>query len=409
MYNMRMKRIAVISYHTCPLSDEKDAEIGGMNTYVLELSKALAEKGYSIDIYTRCVDKNTCHQVQVQPNLRVLHIIVGEPVEIPKKQLFRHLPEFIRNTNKFIATEKLSYQLISAHYYLSGGVGLAIKKKLKIPLIVTFHTLGLMKNLVARDDDEREDLRRIKAELLLVKKADKVIATSDNDIEYLHTLYACPLDKVVLLSPGVNLRLFRPIDKSAAKKITRADINRKIILFVGRIAPLKGIDVLLYAIRILTQKHPNILLCLWIVGEWSKEFRRLQYIRKLLDISAYVKFVGQKQQTELPYYYNCAEVVVMPSYYESFGIVALEAMACGVPVIVSDVTGVSHLLDKEHNDLLISTASPISLAKKINNLLTNKTRHKMLSEKVYNRVQNLSWDNAADKFIQIWQALKVSS
>lgn len=397
-----LKKIAVISYHTCPLSDETEAEIGGMNIYVLELSKALAEKGCIIDIYTRCVNRNHCNTVEVSPSLRVIHIVAGKQVSIPKKQLLKYIPEFTGNLKKFMEKEKLSYGLISAHYYQSGLIGLALKKYLKVPLTITFHTLALMKNLVARSDSERENLRRIKAELMLVRKADKVIATSSNDIEYLHTLYACPLEKIILLSPGVNLKLFRPINKFLAKKTTQADLNHKIILFVGRIAPLKGIDVLLYAIRILTQKHPKIPLCLWIVGEWSQEFKRLQYIRKLLDISAYVKFVGQKKQAELPYYYNSAEMVVMPSYYESFGIVALEAMACGVPVIVSDVTGVSGLLDKEHNELLTSANNPIGLARKIGNLLVSKNRHQVMGEKVFKRVQNLGWDSVADKFVTIF-------
>lgn len=395
-----MKRIAVISYHTCPLSDETDAEIGGINTYVLELSKAMSQKGCIIDIYTRCIDQNHCNTVEVATNLRVIHIIAGKPTSIPKKQLLKFIPEFIRNMQKFIEKEQLSYNLISAHYYQSGLIGLALKRQLKIPLMITFHTLALMKNLVARDDDEREEGARIKTELLLTKKADKVMATSESDSEYLHTLYNCPLEKIALLSPGVNLKLFRPVSKSEAKEKTGADINHKIILFVGRITPLKGIDVLLYAIRILTQKHPKIPLCLWVVGEWSQEFKRLQYIRKLLGISAYVKFVGQKKQAELPYYYNCAEVVVMPSYYESFGIVALEAMACSVPVIVSDVTGVSGLLDKEHNELLTSANNPIGLARKIGNLLVNQNRRKVMSEKVFKRVQNLGWDSVADKFAQ---------
>ncbi|MCL4417287.1 MAG: glycosyltransferase, partial [Actinobacteria bacterium] len=177
-----MQRIAVISYHTCPLSDERNAEIGGMNTYVLELSKALAEQGYIIDIYTRCVDKNSPKIVEVSTNLRVIHLIAGDPIDIPKKELFKHIPEFKNNLYDFMGKEKISYDIISAHYFLSGLIGLKLKKKIKVPLVVTFHTLALMKNLVARNEDEKEDLQRIKSELLLTKQADKIIATSENDL-----------------------------------------------------------------------------------------------------------------------------------------------------------------------------------------------------------------------------------
>lgn len=395
-----MKKIAVISYHTCPLSCEKGAEIGGMNTYVLELNKALAAKGYVIDIFTRCFEKKSCNIIQVMPNLRVIHIKAGEAVQIRKKELPRHIPEFTDNLLKFIQAEKSAYSLISAHYFLSGQIGLSLKRKLKVPLFMTFHTLALMKNLVARSG-EKEELSRISAELKLVSHADKIIATSDNDIEYLHTLYGCPLRKIALLSPGVNLELFRPINKLTAKKMVKAGLKEKIILFVGRITPLKGIDVLLYALKIIVQKNPKLPISLWVVGERSNELRRLKSIGKLLGIENYVRFAGQKCRNELPYYYNMAEMVIIPSWYESFGLVALEAMACRVPVISSDVTGVSKLLDKEHNQLLISANNPIGLSRKISLLLTNKSKHKSLSSKVFKRVQNLSWSHVANNFTNI--------
>lgn len=393
---MSLRKIAVISYHTCPLSDEADAEIGGINTYVLELSKALAEKGFVIDIYTRLVDKKSPEVVYVSANLRVIHL----------PALSQHIPEFIKNLYKFIEKEKLSYTLISAHYYLSGLIGLEAKKKYKVPLIVTFHTLALMKNLVVRSEDERESPQRIKSEILLTKKADQIIATSRSDLEYIHVLYNCPLRKIAVLTPGVNLKLFRPIDKLKAKKIIKADLNHKLILFVGRIEALKGIDVLLYAIKILIQKNPKMLLCLWIVGGNNirstngqpKELKRLEEVRKLLKLKAYVRFVGKKTAKELPYYYNSAEMVILPSQYESFGMVAAEAFACGVPVIITDVTGMSDLLDQEHSFMLTSAGNPIRLARKIENLLTNKKEHKRLSKDVLKKVRGLSWENVADRF-----------
>lgn len=410
-----IKKIAVISYHTCPLSDEKDAEIGGMNTYVLELSKALAEKGYVIDIYTRCVDKNSPDVVQVTNSLRVIHLGAGKPMGLPKNQLLKYTDQFTENLQKFIKQEKLSYGLISAHYYLSGLIGLELKKKYRLPLYITFHTLALMKNLVARSEDEKADLPRIEAELKLTKYADKIIATGESDFEYIHTLYNCPLKKIALLSPGVNSHVFRPIDKTKAKSVTKADLNHKIILFVGRIEPLKGLDVLLYAIKIIVQRNPKLAFCLWIVGgtnkkeAWSEELIRLNELKILLGIHSYVKFVGQQDRDKLPYYYNSAEVVVMPSQYESFGMAALEAMACGVPVIITDVTGISNILGKKHHPLLTSAGNPILLAKKIKNLLTNQTEHQEMSEAVLKRVQNLGWENVADNFTQIINNLLITN
>ncbi len=403
-----MKHIAVISYHTCPLSDEKDAEIGGMNTYILGLSKALSEVGYAIDIYTRMVDKNSPEVADVNPNLRVIHIQAGQTIDIPTKGLSQYIPEFVENYNKFIAKEKLSYDLISCHYYLSGLIGLEIKKIYNTLLFITFHTLALMKNLVAKNEKDREDLFRIKAELLLVNKADKVIATSNNDREYLNALYDCDLHKIAVLTPGVDLKLFRPINKSLAKKKIQALIDCRLILFVGRIEPLKGIDVILYAVKILKHQSPSLKFCLWIVGgnniknknKWSAELKRLEQIRELLGLHSYVKFAGKKDRAQLPFYYNSAEVVLLPSQYESFGMSALEAMACGVSVITTDATGISEILVDEPNFEIISVSNPIMLAQKIGKLLTRP--QKKNDNEVIDKVRNLSGTNIDNKFDQIF-------
>lgn len=400
-------KIAAISYHTCPLSDEGDPEFGGLNTYVLELSKALAKMGIGIDIFTRCVDPTSEKIIQVLENLRVIHLKAGKEAKLAKNGLTQYIPEFLTNFYDF--ANEIKYDFVSSHYYLSGLVGLEIKNKLKIPLVVTFHTLALLKNLASRNENEEENVKRTQAELMLIQKTDKIIATSEADLEYIHTLYNCPREKISILIPGVDLNIFRPADKGLAKKKIGVDPNHKLILFVGRIDPLKGIDVLLYAIKIIIQKYPNLNVCLWIVGakniedrkKWSRELKRLKEIKRVLEITPQVMFVGKKSKEELPFYYNSAEVVIMPSQYESFGIAALEAMACGVPVITTDVAGISGLLDKEHSSLLTSANNPIMLSKKIKHLLTNDAEREKVSQLLLRQVQNLSWQAQAEKFIQI--------
>ncbi len=399
--------MAVILYHTCPLSDETDAEIGGANIYVLELSKELAKKGYKLDIFTRSQDPKSPRLVQVFPNLRVIHTPAGPESPLSKKDIVQYIPEFLNNFYTFMQEQKTDYDIVSCHYYLSGLIGMDIQKTLKIPLIMTFHTLGLMKNLVARNDDERESIERIKAELLLVEKADKVIATSETDAQYIETLYNGDSNKIVILTPGVDLDLFKPMEKSLAKKLIGADPDHKILLFVGRIEPLKGIDVLLYAMKILMEKNPALRVCVWIVGgdisqaadNWSRELQKLSEIRRVLKISMSVKFVGRKEQRALPAYYNAAEVLVAPSQYESFGITAVESMACGVPVITTDVTGVSNLFDKEHPYLITSANNPILLAEKIKSLLDDEQEYNRVSQEVYSNARDLSWANAANQFV----------
>lgn len=398
---MKYKRIAVISYHTCPFAEGECTDVGGMNVYVLELSKELAKKGYLVDIFTRFVSKKSSEIVVISPSLRVIHLKAGKQKKIAKTKLTQYIPEFLNNFYKFTDGKKLNYDLVSCHYYLSGIIGLEIKKKLKVFLIVTFHTLALMKNLVARGEEGKEDFKRIKAEIILTQKADKIIATSEADAKYLNALYNCPIEKITILTPGVNLDLFKPISKKKAKKIINADFDYKLILFVGRIVPLKGIDVIFYALKILLEKNPGLHLCLWIVGQKSRELERLEEMRKLLKITTLVRFVGRKRQNELPYYYNASEIVIMPSQYESFGIIALEAMACGAPVITTDVAGVANLFDKNLASLITSASNPIFLAQKIENLLSDKKEYAKLSREVFEKVQDLSWENAANKFIKI--------
>jgi len=406
---MQKKRLAVISYHTCPISDEHDAEIGGMNIYVLELSKELARKGYAIDIFTRSQDAKSPRIVEVAPLLRVIHLPAGEETPLPKKDLITYIPDFIDSFYEFMKEDKQSYYAVSCHYYLSGIIGMDIKKKFAIPFIITFHTLGLMKNLVARSEAERESIDRVKSELLLVKEADLVVATSETDSEYIENLYNGDPEKIKILTPGVNLTLFQPRSKTDAKASIGASQDEKLILFVGRIEPLKGIDVLLYSLKILLNKNPDLNVCVWIVGgdisadsdNWPAELKKLDELRKVLDITTSVKFVGRKEQEELPAYYNAADLLVMPSHYESFGITAVEAMASGVPVITTDVTGVSNLIDKKHSILITSANNPIMLAEKIRNLVTDEAVYQKVSHDVRENVKDLSWENAADQLINL--------
>ena len=212
-----------------------------------------------------------------------------------------------------------------------------------------------------------------------------------------------------MLIPGVNLDVFRRMDRIAAKKKINADPDHEVILFVGRIEPLKGIDIIIYAIKILLEKNPSMRVCLWVVGgnssetrdNWSEELKKLEKIRKVLNIETSVKFVGRKHQSELPDYYNAAKIVVMPSHYESFGITALEAMACGVPVITTDVTGVSDLFDKKHHALLTTANNPLLLAEKMRHLLSDEEAYAKTSKLVYDKVRDLSWEAVAQKYMEI--------
>jgi len=410
---MSLQRVSMISFHTCPLASQEGKETGGMNVYVLELSKQLSRQGIAVDVFTRSQDDHQPHIVQVDPLFRVIHLPAGPEAPVPKKQLIQHLPEFVRNYQAFVQKHGVTYDVMHCHYYLSGLAGLTINEQAEtpIPLIMTFHTLALMKNLVARDELEREETERIEAEMMLVRLADKIIAPSESDRSYLQYLYQSSADKVVVIPPGVDIELFKPMDRRVAKAHLGIDPNEHIILFCGRIEPLKGIDNLLYAMKIMVEQKPNLNVCLWIIGGdvsqktslWSPELRKLEHLRQLLKLTPVVHFAGQQLQEVLPFYYNAADVVVMPSHYESFGMAAAEAMACGIPVITTNVAGISGLIDEQDEFLITSVNNPLLLASQIGLLLTDSAKHDEISQRVSHKVQNLGWATIATKVIGLYQ------
>ncbi len=388
------KRVAMISVHECPLASREGKERGGINVYVYELSKALSRLGWHVDAYTRVQDDINPRIVSVNDRFRVIHIPNGAHAPASKKEILATLPEFTRNTEGYIQENNLSYDIIHGHYYLSGLVAkeLSTITKKQTPLVMTFHTLGLMKQLVAGAKDAEDPALRIPIEKDLITYASRIITSSDTGREYLSALYDAQPKKMVTIPPGVDMRLFRNIPAAEAKRRIGADANPHIILAVGRIDPVKGFDVLLVALKMLLQQDENLSekLCLWIVGgdveqsqnRWSHELKNLDRLKKMLNLSATVKFVAPQPQEELPYYYNAADVLVMPSHYESFGMVALEAIACGTQVIATDVTGISPLLKELPYGHIVSANNPIALAGQLREILKSPPREYATHESV---------------------------
>jgi D-inositol-3-phosphate glycosyltransferase len=406
-------RVAMISYHTCPLAAEEGKETGGMNVYVLELSLALAARGHSVDIFTRAQDPSNAPIIQVAEGVRLFHVPAGPEASIPKKELGQFVDVFASEVANIMAKEEHTYQVMHAHYYLSGLVALQLQKLgWKAKLVTTFHTLAIMKNLVGRSEGEKEDEKRLSAEHLLLEKSDCIVAPSQRDMQYMEYLYDAGSNCAQIVPPGVNVGRFAPMSKSDAKSQIKAPKDSRLVMFVGRIEPLKGIDSLLYAVKVLKKQKPERNIAVWIVGGdvsqpvemWSEELKRLEYVRRQLDLEATVKFVGQQPQDVLPYYYNAADVVVMPSHYESFGMAALEAMACGVPVITSNVAGITGILDDQHSNLVTTVNNPLLLAEQIDKLLTDDTYYQRVSQNVHEKVQNLSWQAVAKKMEKVYES-----
>ncbi len=409
---MKPLRIAMISYHTCPLASFEGKETGGMNVYVYELSRAIGKLGIKVDIFTRSQDKKQPHVVNIDSGVRLFHVPAGPEKPFPKVKLRLYLSDFAKNVSGIMTSQKLDYGLYDAHYYLSGLTALEINRirNERKPIIMTFHTLALMKNMVARSIQERDGNFRINAEMLLIRKSQKIIEPSRNEKQYLEYLYDCPADKIEVVTPGINTGLFKPMPVSEARRITEISSQKKVILFVGRIEPLKGIDVLLYAVKILLKRNPDLKICLGIVGgdisqkqaSWSNELRKLERLRKILHLESIVKFLGQQPQEKLGLFYNSADVLVMPSHYESFGMTALEAMACGIPVIATNVSGISGLMDKKEELLVSSANNPLLLATQMEQLFNDQKKHKLISRILSEKVKLYTWTRSARNISQIY-------
>jgi D-inositol-3-phosphate glycosyltransferase len=350
-----MIKIAMISYHTCPLATLGGKDTGGMNVYVHQLTRHLGQLGIHVDVFTRSQDEHVPHVLHdLGYGNRVVHIPAGPEFPLPKKELVNYIPKFVDGILKFANDKGITYDLIHSHYWMSGIAAIELKKEWHVPIIQMFHTLVQMKNRIARTPSEIEGKYRLDGEMKVIAHADKIIAATQAEKSQLEFLYSAHNSDITIVPPGVDTSRFYPIPKDEAKEVIDVPSESRLILFVGRIEPLKGIDNLISALGVIHQRRESdcCILRLAIIGgepnavpeEMNAEMAHLQEMVEELGIENFVVFLGKRDQKMLPYYYSAAEVVVMPSYYESFGMVALEAMACGTPVVASQIGGLAFLV-----------------------------------------------------------------
>ena len=402
--------IAIISYHTCPLASKEGSETGGMNTYVSELANALAKLGHKVDVFTRMHGDNLNKVERISDNLRIVHLVAGEKKNCSPRSLLEHTKEFSSNFMQFKKDNSLNYDVFHSHYYLSGLVALNINtlQHEKTPVIMTFHTLAIMKNLVVRNSNESESSKRIDAELNLVFSADKIIVSCETEKSQLQFLYNSDLHKIEIISPGVNEEIF--VMNKPSSPLSSLPNKPKVfnLLFVGRVQSLKGIDHLLYAFKIISQKYPHQF-SLTIMGgvaeelKNNEEFTSLKNMVEFLNIASLVHFLPQCTQKDLATIYQKADLLILPSYYETFGLVALESMACGIPAIVTSNCGISEIIQKHlPSGLTFPAGNPITLAKTIEQLFNNPILYKNLCEEVYSLARHYTWHKIAKKTLVIY-------
>lgn len=402
---MGLTRVAMISVHSCPLAPLGGKETGGMNVYIKELAKELGRRGIMVDIFTRLQKHDLPQVVPFGTNARVIHIKAGLSQPYDKNILWYFLPEFVYQVKEFIRREKVKYDLLHAHYWLSGWVAKELQKSWGIPVIQRFHTLGHLKNLAMANSRIKEHPLRLRLEKALMNHVDQLEAASQQGKRDMIKFYEAVPEKVEVIPCGVNLSIFRPIPKDEARASLGLD-KAKIVLFIGRIDPIKGLDTLVTAISIL-RSMPRLKLI--IIGgsnnansEDNEELQGIKALVKKLDISPLVTFLPGQNQEVLTYYYSAADVLAIPSRYESFGMVALEAMACGTPIVASNVGGLSFTIPDSKSGFLVPPGNGERLAEKLNLLLSNKELTNRFGQNGMAWAKDFQWSKVADQEIRLY-------
>jgi len=395
-------KIAMLSVHSCPVGKLGSKDTGGMSVYIRELARELGKRGHSVDIYTRTHDPAEEQIVQLGDNARVIHLEAGEVEPIDKLAVYSHLEDFACALEDFRASNGLRYDLIHSHYWLSGWVGRRIQRWWDVPHVIMFHTLGAIKNAIGVG--EYEPALRIMAERELVSDCQRIIAATEKGKEELVSYYGASPEKISVIPCGVNLELFRHIDKESARRSLGLN-GHKILLFVGRIDPLKGIDRLLTALPRLDTRQNLKLLVIGGDEDSKPEVERLQRLSQRLHIQDAVTFAGIVEQKELPLYYSAADVCVIPSYYESFGLVALESLACGTPIVATKVGCVESVVNQGQNGCMVVDNAPLRLADGIAELLAKQDARTKSTDSIRASVNRFGWSNIAEAIIPEYRAL----
>ena len=388
-------RIALLSAHSCPVGNIGAKDTGGMSVYIQELARQLGKQGHLVDVYTRIHDPRDSQIVNLGQNARLIHLRAGDDKDMHKLAVYPHLPDFAYNLENFRKHNNLQYDLVFSHYWLSGWVGEYLQRWWNVPHVMAFHTLGAVKNAIGIGKVEPE--LRIETETRLARNCHHIIAATEKEKDDLIRHYGSSPERISVIPCGVNLDLFQPVNREMAKQ-QLGFADDKIILYVGRIEPLKGIDRLLWAMSYLQNGHGLRVVIIGGDGHSRTEVARLQKLSRSLHIEDSVTFSGMVKHEKLPCFYSAATVCVIPSYYESFGLVALESMACGTPVVATNVGDLKSIIHQGETGYVVMDNTPGGIAGKIALLLSRPDTQSALSIRA--SVTRFGWSNVAQQIIK---------
>lgn len=407
-----VRRIAMLSVHACPLAKIGGRDSGGMNVYVRELSRELGRRGIEVDVFTRWREPGAPRIEEIAPNARVIHIESGPVRYIPKAEVYARISQFCGEVLREIESDHREYDLIHAHYWLSAIVAQQLAARWPVPVVQMFHTLGLVKRAALAEDGDGDDIR-VGIERSAVRDSDAIVAASDIEADDLVELYDADPRRVTVIPCGVDPDVFRPMRQVDAREVLGRDQCERLVLFVGRIEQIKGIDVLLDGLGALFRRRPDLRneICLVVVGgaldptddapetEKLEELRRLVHQHRMEDV---VDFVGSVDQRRLAVWYAAADVCAVPSLTESFGLVALEAMACGTPVVATRVGGLQTVVEDGVSGLLVPPGDPNSLAGAIEQVLMDQRLRMHLAHGARDRAEHFTWKQMADDIVALY-------
>lgn len=382
--------IAMLSAHSCPVGQLGTKDTGGMSVYIRELARELGKQGHRVDVFTRVHDPRDPQFVKLGEGARLVHLKTGSDDDLDKLALYPHLPEFAGNLEDFRRANRLNYDLIFSHYWLSGLAGKTLAGWWQVPHMIMFHTLGAVKNALGIGETEPE--LRLAAEGELARNCQRIIAATEREKLDLVNYYGAEAGNIKVIPCGVNPDRFRP--RKAKDRAALGLDDSPLVVYAGRIEPQKGIDRLIKAMACLTNgRRPRLV----IIGgdrQSQPEIDRLKRLSGELGLADRLTFMGTIAHERMPDYYNAASVLVVPSHYESFGLVALEALASGVPVVSTDVGDMKYIIRQGDTGYVVDDGSPYSIGRGIDSMLS-KPASRAWAHAISATVAHLSWANIA--------------
>ncbi|ASU80336.1 D-inositol-3-phosphate glycosyltransferase [Actinopolyspora erythraea] len=405
----RPRRVAVFSLHTSPLEQPGTGDAGGMNVYIAQTATRMARLGTEVEIFTRATSSEVPPVAELAPGVTVRHIVAGPFEGLDKNDLPAQLCAFGAGALRVEARHQPGhYDIVHSHYWLSGQVGWLARERWGVPLVHTAHTLAKVKNASLAEGDEPEPRVRVVGEEQVVADADRLVANTDAEARELVSRYDADSEDVTVVPPGVDLERFTPGDAGAAREWLGIEPDARVLAFVGRVQPLKGPDVLLRSVAELLARHPELrdgTRVLLVGGPSGNGTERPEAMRRLaesLGITDVVRFLPPQRGGELTAVYRAADLVAVPSYNESFGLVALEAQACGTPVVAAAVGGLPYAVADGVSGRLVEGHDPGDWADVLASLLRRPEVLARLGEEAPAHAARFSWERTTESLLETY-------